>query len=251
MATINKVLYNISQVNDTSSTEKKQARDNIAASQVNYVSALGGTPTVTLGDLNVVTYQSGVHLNDGTGNIAPLAPEPVSGQTGQILTVTQTGVTWKPNQPKRDLFIQLYRNNSSSQTSTNVIDSIELPKVGDLYPSKVFGSFDCYPDDNCTTLAIVPMKSNNYGSGKPYGTGLSYDPYEDSADINVHDLLAMSNNVPGADGQYRNTVTFSFAKKDNIVGDIKYIGIKGASGFTSTNYHIQNMQIQCFYETEG
>ena len=34
MAYINKVLYNVDQTGDTTSAEKKQARDNIEASQV-------------------------------------------------------------------------------------------------------------------------------------------------------------------------------------------------------------------------
>lgn len=252
MSTINKVLYNIDQTNDTTTQEKKQARDNIQASQVNYVNAVGGVPTVTPGDLNLVTYQSGLHLNDGTSNISPLAPEAQQGDTGKILTVKSTGIGWSNNQPARDIFIQLYRNNSLSSGVSNVIQSIELPKVGNMYPTKVFGSFDCYPDTGYTGMAVCPMKSNNYGSGSSWGAGGSYDPYVDADCVNVHSLLALSSDHVGADGQYRNTVNFSFTKKDGVQGDITYIGIKGSSAEgEGLGFHVHNIQIQCFYETEG
>ena len=68
MAKQNKVCSNLQQ--DFDNTEKKQARTNIDASQINYVDALPGhQPTSEVGDLFVVEYESGKHFNDGNGNI--------------------------------------------------------------------------------------------------------------------------------------------------------------------------------------
>lgn len=251
MSTINKVLYNIDQTSDTTSQEKKQARDNIEASQVNYVNAISTTVTSTTGDLNIVQYQSGLHLNDGNGNIAPLSPEPQSGDTGKILTVKSTGVGWEYNQPSRDIFVKYYRDLTNSVSSNNkILKSIELPKVGNMYPTKVMGSIDCYPDSNYRAISIVPMKSNNYGGTADIGLGGNYDPYENNNNINVSNMIALDGQSAGGDGEYRNVVTFSFDKKDDIVGDMTYIAIKGQSESSVTNYHIHNIQLQCFYETE-
>ena len=254
MATINKVLYNINQTNDTTTQEKKQARDNIEASQVNYVNALSPTPSITTGDLNIVQYPSGLHLNNGSGNISPLAPEPQSGENGKILTVKSSGIGWSNNQPSRDIFIKYYRDDNY-ETSTNKvpIKSIELPKVGNMYPTKIVGTIDCYPEDGYNAISIVPMKSNNYGSSDTtVGLGGDYDPYEDKNNINVHNMLALSP-TPGSgssDGDYRNVISFSFNKKEDIIGNMTYLGIKGLSGGSESTYHIHNIQIQCFYEME-
>lgn len=75
-------------------TEKAVARSNIGASQISYVTSTGGPPTITVGNLNIVTYQKGIHLNNGQGDIGPIPPEPASGDNGKVLTVTQTGVKW-------------------------------------------------------------------------------------------------------------------------------------------------------------
>ena len=89
MAKCNKVCSNLQQ--DFDNTEKKQARTNIDASQIQYVNATPGhQPTSEVGDLFVVEYESGKHFNDGDGNIGGLVPEPTSGTVGNVSCGTQS-----------------------------------------------------------------------------------------------------------------------------------------------------------------
>lgn len=257
MAAINKVLYNINQVNDTTSTEKKQARDNIEASQVNYVNAVGSVPTVTVGDLNVVQYQSGLHLNDGLGNIAPLPPEPVSGQTGKILSVTSEGVKWADNRPVRDVFIDqqsyLLNNNGSA---TKVLWQVELPKKNDKYPTKVIGSVAANPADDGNVLSILPMQESIYDytyevEYEPGVTGTAsatnYKPFDSGSNVNYQRLLAMTDNNTTLAGVYENICPFQFKDASQHPGrDLKFVAIKGSNACPSYNLH--NIQITCFYE---
>lgn len=259
MAAINKVLYNINQVNDTTSTEKKQARDNIEASQVNYVNAVGSVPTVTVGDLNVVQYQSGLHLNDGLGNIAPLPPEPVSGQTGKILSVTSEGVKWADNRPVRDVFIdQSSYLQDNNESATKLLWQVELPKKNGKYPTKVIGSVATNPADDGDVLSILPMQETIYDytyvvEYEPGVTGTAsatnYKPFNSSSNVNYQRLLAMTDTqspVPDR-GVYDNVCPFQFKDASQHPGrDLKFVAIKGSNACPSYNLH--NVQITCFYE---
>lgn len=259
MAAINKVLYNINQVNDTTSSEKKQARDNIEASQVNYVNAIGSVPTVTVGDLNVVQYQSGLHLNDGQGNIAPLPPEPVQGQTGKILSVTAEGVKWADNQPVRDVFIDqhIYLEDSNG-SSTQLLWQVELPKKNGKYPTKVIGSVGTNPADGGTMLSILPMQESiyDYTYEVEYEPGVTatvsatnYKPFDSGSNVNYRHLLAMTDTsypTPNT-GEYENVCPFQFKDASQHPGrDLKFVAIKGSNA--CPNYNLHNIQITCFYE---
>jgi hypothetical protein len=261
MSTINKVLYNIDQTNDTTTQEKKQARDNIEASQVNYVNAIGSVPTVTLGDLNIVTYQSGLHLNDGTGNISPLTPEPAQGQTGKILSVTNEGVKWTDNQPVRDVFIEQHTYlEDSNINATKLLWQVQLPQKNGKYPTKVIGSVATNPADGGTMLSILPMQESIYDytyevEYEPGVTGsvsaTNYKPFDSGYNVNYQHLLALDDTttvVPNV-GLYENVCTFQFKDASQYPGrDLKYVAIKGSN--TCLNYNLHNIQMTCFYETE-
>lgn len=241
MAYNNKVCYNIDQTGDTTSAEKKQARDNIEASQVNYINAISPTPTTTHGDLNLVTYQSGLHLNDGVGNIAPCLPEPTSANNGQIATVTSEGVKWKANQPPKDVFIKTVQFETIDiGTNTTLVKSLSLPTRDGKYPTKVVGSIDCYPHSGYETLSIVPL----------YGISDVYQPVDEQQNVNTDHLLALSNTQtqPSDRGDYRNEISFCFRKADDH--NLSFIGIKGMAGSSELDYHIHNANITCFYEYE-
>lgn len=241
MSYINKVCYNIDQTGDTSSAEKKQARDNIEASQVNYINAITPTPTVTSGDLNLVTYQSGLHLNDGNQNIAPCLPEPTSANSGQIATVTSEGVKWKANQPSKDVFIQTIKYDSINiGSNTSLVKYYYMPTRDGKYPTKVVGSIDCYPHSGYESLSIVPLYSLEGG----------YKPVDELQNVNTDNLLALSQTQtqPTDRGDYRNVISFCFNKANNH--DLTFIGIKGMAGSNDTNYHVVNANITCFFEND-
>ena len=259
MAAINKVLYNVNQVNDTTSNEKKQARNNIEASQVKYVNAVGSTSTVTVGDLNVVQYQSGLHLNNGTGNIAPLPPETVQGQTGKILSVTNEGIKWTDKQPVRDVFIdhQSYLQDNNLN-ATKLLWQVQLPQKNGKYPTKVIGSVATNPATDGDMLSILPMVESIYDytyevETSPGVTGTvsatNYKPFDRGSNVNYQHLLAMtdtSTSTPDV-GQYENVCPFQFKDASEHPGrDLKYIAIKGSNA--CPNYNLHNVQITCFYE---
>ena len=262
MSTINKVLYNIDQTNDTTTQEKKQARDNIEASQVNYVNAIGSVPTVTLGDLNIVTYQSGLHLNDGTGNISPLTPEPVQGQTGKILSVTNEGVKWTDNQPVRDVFIEQHTYlEDSNINATKLLWQVQLPQKNGKYPTKVIGSVATNPANDGEMLSILPMQESIYDytyevEYEPGVTGTvsatNYKPFDSGSNVNYQHLLALTDTSTSTAnvGQYENVCPFQFKDASQYPGrDLKYVAIKGSNA--CLNYNLHNIQMTCFYETEG
>ena len=259
MSTNNKVCYNIDQTSDTTSVEKKQARDNIEASQINYVNAVGSVPTVTPGDLNIVTYQSGVHLNDGNGNISPLAPEPQQGQTGKILTVTSEGVKWSDNQPQRDVFIkQEHYLSKSDNTSTSLLWQTQLKQVNGKYPTKVIGSVACNPADDGKTLSILPMKQSIYDYTYEYevepgvsatASATNFVPFAQGQNANFIQVLSMTDSqssVPNY-GAYENNFTFQFYDNTENPGrDMQFIAIKGRPDCPS--YKLHNIKVTCFYE---
>ena len=260
MATINKVLYNINQTSDTTSTEKKQARDNIAASQVNYVTATGGTPVVNTGDLNIVTYQSGLHLNDGNGNISHLPPETSNASAGKVLTVTNDGsINWKDNQPQRDIFLkQDHYLSSSNGDSTSLLWQTELKQVNGKYPTKVIGSVACNPADNGKTLSILPMRQSIYDYTYEYevepgvsatASATNFAPFAQGQNANFIQVLALTDSQSGIPnyGAYENNFTFQFYDdSENPGNDMKFIAIKGSNA--CPNYNLHNIRFTCFYE---
>lgn len=232
MAKINKVLYNIDQTGDTTSEEKKQARDNIEASQVNYINAITPTPTITPGDLNLVTYQSGLHLNDGVGNIAPCLPEPTSANDGQIATVTSEGVKWRANQPPKDIFIDQYCYDLKNiGTNTSVLKTIAIPPG----TTKIIGSLDCYPNTGYESLSIVTRKSDN-------------TLYNSSGTVNTTQLLALDDDA--TTGLYHNTIPFQFKVTGNPNdGMWNHIAIKGQAESVEANYHLSNIMVTFIKES--
>lgn len=260
MASINKVCYNIDQTNDTNSTEKKQARDNIAASQINYITATGGTPVVNTGDLNIVTYQSGLHLNDGNGNISHLPPETTSGAAGKILTVNNDGsINWRDNQPVRDVFIdQQTFLGDGNESATKLLWQVELPKKNGKYPTKVIGSVATNPATDGTVLSILPMQETIYDytyevEYEPGVTGTvsatNYKPFNSGSIVNYQHLLALTDtqsSVPN-DGEYESVCPFQFKDASQHPGrDMKFVAIKGSNA--CPDYNLHNIQITCFYE---
>ena len=197
---INKVLYNVDQTADTSNAEKKQARDNIAASQINYVQATGGTPTSEVGDLFVVQYQSGKHLNNGQENISPLIPEPTSAQTDFVLQNTAAGVRWMSQQeePETVMWDPIKSGPYNSNTS-NLLDTFKVNNYG---YNQIMGSL-VMTTTSSGNFAIVPCDSNGYLS--KYG----------SQCVNIG---AVPTTYP---------MTYPFYFRADGHADITHIGIKG------------------------
>lgn len=222
--------------------EKKTARDNIAASQVKYVRTVGGYSD-SVGDLAIVRYESGLHMNDGSQNIAPLPPETTQADKGKVLAVDKdTGyVGWKtiPN-PRPNVFIKqtslLANNNSGNTTVLN--HSYELPVVNGKYPSKVIGYFDVKCNSTgATEPSISVCMTQGYHTSSE--TDVSWDPVDQGQNANFDELL-------GGD-LYANHRTFSFDTSNTIVADqgVRYLTFKGRSDCA---YNIQNLRCQCFYE---
>lgn len=254
MANNNKVLYNVDQRADTTDVEKAQARANIGASDgtISWVSYSEGSPTPVIDNstLSVVASDSGARIQNADASTKYyVAPNTTSNDKGKFFGVSNTGnATWiKVPNPQRDVFMESQQFDLSSlDTNTNIISMFECPKHDGKYPTKVIGSFMCKPEDSYTTISVVPMASaiNDSVSGWYY-----IDQYEPSQNINVNNLLAVTD---GNDGAYNNTVTFQFHKNPNFVPgnrDLSYIGIKGKEQ-TGNNYHIYNVNLTYFYESE-
>ena len=93
MSKVNKVLYNVDQRNDTTSTEKQTARDNIGAGTSNVSVKHTTSPTVPPVETNVdtVTIYDDGRLKFGNAFNAAIPPEPVQGQAGLILQAGYAG----------------------------------------------------------------------------------------------------------------------------------------------------------------
>lgn len=239
---MNKVTVNVDQTNPSNggftASEKLQARNNIAASQVKYINTIGGI-TETVGDLNIVNYESGKHFNDGNGNIGVMVPEPTTGMTDFVLVNTEQGVRWEVNNPAEDVFIEDYYDmNYDNSSNSSELKRIIFPKHGDRYPTKIEGHFMCWPMSGYEYLSIVPISAVT-------GNVVEYDSHQN---VNTYKLFALSQD--GANiGDYPNTVPFMAHKKDNIPNkEIVGVSIKGQSGSTLGDYNIKNIYIRCFYE---
>ena len=237
MAQQTKVSVNIQQ--DFNEDQQRQARDNIGASKVQYVDTTVNPMTVEHGDLNVVKYLSGTHFNDGDGNIGVMVPEPASGMNDYVLTNTEQGVRWEENNPAEDVFIEdyydkIYEYSANSQELKRII----FPKHNGHYPTKIEGSFMCWPMSGYERISVVPISSVT-------GAVIEYDSHQNT---NTYTLFALSQE--GANiGDYPNTVPFMAHKKDTIrFKEIVGVSIKGQSGSTIDNYNVKNIFIRSFYE---
>lgn len=203
MAKCNKVVSNIAQ--DFDQNERKQARDNIAASQINYVDALPGhQPTSQVGDLFVVEYESGKHFNDGSGNIGILVPEPTSGNIGSVLQNTNAGVRWMSQQELPDSIMWDPIEHGSGSGNTHLLTTSNF--INNYNYNQILG-FVTFTTSTSGSFSIVPCDNDGQYMSK-YGSQCW--------------------NIPGTLGTI-NPYTFPFYFRMDGTHDIKKIGIKGAS----------------------
>lgn len=203
MAKQNKVATNLAQ--DFTNNEKKQARTNIDASQVQYVNATPGhQPTSEVGDLFVVEYESGKYFNDGSGNIGVLVPEPASGQTGFVLESTPIGVRWMNQQELPDSIMWDPIDHGSSSDRTYMITTSNI--INHYGYNQIFG-FVTFNTNTSGNFSIVPCDIHGQYMSK-YGSQCW--------------------NIPGTLGTV-NPYTFPFYFRMDGTHDIRKIGIKGVS----------------------
>lgn len=244
---VNKVLNNIPQ--SLTTAEKQQARDNIDAAK-NVSVYVPGT-TGWSGDLRfqydntTQTFEAYVDNHE----LGAVIYTPVV--TGTYLTCDENGtVIWEQlPTPKRDVFMESqYFSVSSYGGNIQPIKAIACPTHDGKYPTKIIGSLYVNPQTSYDTISIIPLTS-------AYVTGGDFDFkfYENSQNVNVQNLLALSDSTDSLQrGQYSNTVTFQFHKNPSYagLGEIAYIGIKGKSGSTETNYNPHNINLTFFYESD-
>lgn len=243
---VNKVLNNIPQ--SLTAAEKQQARDNIDAAKSVSVYVPGTTGWT--GDLRfqydntTQTFEAYVDNHE----LGAVISTPTV--TGTYLTCDQNGtVIWEQlPTPKRDVFMEsLYYDESSYGGNTQPIKAISCPTHNGKYPTKIIGSFYCNPQTSYDSISVIPLTS-------AYVTGGVFDFkfYENSQNVNVQNLLALTDSSDPRYGQYNNTITFQFHKNPNYagIGEIAYIGIKGKSGSTEGNYNPHNINLTYFYESD-
>ena len=246
---VNKVLNNIPQ--SLTTAEKQQARDNIDAAKSVSVYVPGTTGWT--GDLRF-QYDNTAQTFDAyvdNHELGSVISTPTV--TGTYLTCDENGtVIWEQlPTPKRDVFMESqYFDESSYGGNIQPIKAIACPTHNGKYPTKIIGSLYVNPQTSYDSISIVPLTS-------AYTTGGVYDFkfYENSQNVNVSNLLALSDTVehdPQQKGIYSNTVTFQFHKNPNYAGNgnMAYIGIKGQSSSTESNYNPHNIHLTFFYESE-
>lgn len=243
---LNKVLNNIPQ--SLTTAEKQQARDNIDAAKS--VSVYVPGTTGWSGDLRFQydntagTFEAYVDNHE----IGAVINTPTV--TGTYLTCDENGtVIWEQlPTPKRDVFMESqYFSESSYGGNIQPIRAISCPTHNGKYPTKIIGSFYCNPQSDYDTISVVPLTS-------AYVTGGEFDFkfYEQSQNVNVQNLLALTDSTDTRYGQYSNTVTFQFHKNPSYagLGEIAYVGIKGKSNSTESNYNPHNINLTFFYESD-
>lgn len=242
---VNKVLSNIPQ--SLTAAEKQQARDNIDASKS--VSVYVPGTTGWSGDLRF-QYDNTAQTFDAyvdNHELGSVISTPTV--TGTYLTCDQNGtVIWEQlPTPKRDVFMETqYFAESSYGGNIQPIRAIACPTHNGKYPTKIIGSFYCNPQTDYDTISVVPLTS-------AYVTGGEFDFkfYENSQNVNVENLLALTDSTNPNVGQYSNTITFQFHKNPRYAGgEIAYVGIKGESNSTESNYYPHNINLTYFYESE-
>lgn len=243
---VNKVLNNIPQ--SLTTAEKQQARDNIDAAKS--VSVYVPANTGWSGDLSfkydntAQTFEAYVD-NHELGSVISTPTV-----TGTYLTCDENGtVIWEQlPTPKRDVFMETqYFDESRYAGNIQPIKAIACPTHNGKYPTKIIGSFYCNPQTTYDSISVIPLTS-------AYVSGISGDFdfrfYENSQNVNVDNLNALTDSDT-SEGKYSNTITFQFHKNPNYAGtgEIAYIGIKGKSNSTETNYNPHNISLTYFYES--
>lgn len=239
MSYVNKVCYNIDQTGDTTSAEKKQARDNIGASDgtIPWVEYNPGSPTpyVDPSSISVVSSEQGTRIQNGDASKKFfVAPDFTTTDKGKFFGIGVDGqAKWQsvPNPPK-DIFIDQYSYDLKNiGTNTSVLKTIMIPEG----TTKIIGSLDCYPNSGFESLSIVTRKSDNtlYNSG---GT------------VNATQLLALDDDT--TIGQYHNTIPFQFKVTGNPNdGMWNHIAIKGQADSVESNYHLYNIMVTFIKES--
>lgn len=226
---------------DFDEAEKELARDNIGAGDgmINWVSYSQGSPTpvVLRSGLSVVSSEQGTRIQnyDATQKffVAPNFSTP--DDTGKVFTIDTDGAAkWKPiPTPKKDLFLQMYKDdlrNISSNIST--LKTIYIPEG----TTKIEGSFNCCPSTGFESISVVPKRAD----GREYSS---------KDNLNYDHLLALNETEESTTGQYNNTLTFKFKKKDDEDMPWHSLAIKGQSGSDLSNYHVSNLQIMFYKES--
>lgn len=243
---VNKVLNNIPQ--SLTTAEKQQARDNIDAAKS--VSVYVPGTTGWSGDLRFQYDNTAGTFDAYVDNheLGSVISTPTV--TGTYLTCDENGtVIWEQlPTPKRDVFMESqYFSESSYGGNTEPIRAISCPTHDGKYPTKIIGSLYVNPQTSYDSISIVPLTS-------AYVTGGEFDFkfYENSQNVNVKNLLALTDSTDTRYGQYSNTITFQFHKNPTYagLGEIAYIGIKGKSGSTESNYNTHNIHLTFFYESD-
>lgn len=222
-------------------SEKELARNNIGAGdgKINWVSYNQGSPTpvVLRSGLSVVSSEQGTRIqNDDATKKFYVAPNfSTPDDTGKVFTIDTDGAAkWKPiPTPKKDLFLQMYKDdlrNISSNIST--LKTIYIPEG----TTKIEGSFNCNPQTGYESISVVPKRAD----GREYAS---------KDNLNYDHLLALNESESSSNGQYNNTLTFKFKKKDDEDMPWHSLAIKGQSGSDLSHYHISNIQIMFYKES--
>ena len=226
---------------DFDSAEQAQARENIGAGDgmINWVRYSQGSPTpvVLRSGLSVVSSEQGTRIqNDDASEKFFVAPNfSTPEDTGKVFTIDTDGAAkWKPiPTPKKDLFLQMYKDDYRDiGSNTSILKQIYIPEG----TTKIEGSFNCNPSTGFESISIVPLKADGR-------------QYESKENMNFDHLLALNESDESTTGQYNNTLTFKFKKKDDEDMPWHSLAIKGQSGSVMSNYHVSNIQIMFYKES--
>lgn len=226
---------------DFDDAEQAQARENIAASdgKISWVKYNPGSPTpvVLRSGLSVVSSEQGTRIqnDDATQKffVAPNFSTPAD--TGKVFTIDTDGAAkWKTiPTPKKDLFIQMYKDDHRDISSnTSILKKIYVPEG----TTKIQGSFNCNPSTGFDSISVVPLKADGR-------------QYESKENLNFDHLLALNESEESTTGQYNNTLNFLF-KRNSSNDQFHSLAIKGKSGSVLSNYHVNNIQIMFYKESQ-
>ena len=226
---------------DFDSAEQAQARENIGAGDgmINWVSYSQGSPTpvVLRSGLSVVSSEQGTRIqnDDATQKffVAPNFSTPAD--TGKVFTIDTDGAAkWKPiPTPEKDLSLEMYQDNLLNISSnTSILKKIYVPEG----TTKIQGSFNCNPSTGFDSISVVPLKADGR-------------QYESKENLNFDHLLALNESEESTTGQYNNTLNFLF-KRNSSNDQFHSLAIKGKSGSVLSNYHVSNIQIMFYKESQ-
>ena len=226
---------------DFDDAEQAQARENIGAGDgmINWVSYSQGSPTpvVLRSGLSVVSSEQGTRIqNDDASEKFFVAPNfSTPADTGKVFTIDTDGAAkWKTiPTPKKDLFIQMYKDDHRDISSnTSILKEIDIPEG----TTKIQGSFNCNPSTGFDSISVVPLKADGR-------------QYESKENLNFDHLLALNESEESTTGQYNNTLNFLF-KRNSSNDQFHSLAIKGKSGSVLSNYHVTNIQIMFYKESQ-